>query len=186
MTESDASLVGRVRLGDAAAMDTLLRRYFRASYLVALGRLGNRFDAEDACQDAFIRCVERLDDCREPDKFGAWLLRIVRNTAHNRRDYLRVRSAEPIAAHFQIHSPMRTDDVVQQNELRETLMRALTKLSETQRDVVLLHDLEGWRHAEIAAHLDLSEGMSRRHLSDARKELRELLGDYATLEPDHD
>jgi RNA polymerase sigma-70 factor (ECF subfamily) len=186
MTESDASLVARARVGDAAAMETLLRRHFRASYLVALGRVGNRFDAEDVCQDAFIRCLERLDDCREPDKFGAWLIRIVRNTAHNRRDYLRVRSAEPMAAHLQIQSPMRTDAAAQQNELRETLGRALAKLSEIQREVVLLHDLEGWRHAEIAAHLDLSEGMSRRHLSEARKELRELLGEYATLEPDHD
>jgi RNA polymerase sigma-70 factor (ECF subfamily) len=55
-----------------------------------------------------------------------------------------------------------------------------------QRDVVLLHDLEGWRHAEIADRLALSEGMSRRHLSDGRKRLRALLGDYASLEPDHD
>ena len=65
-------------------------------------------------------------------------------------------------------------------------MKALAELSEVQREVVMLHDLEGWRHAEIAAHLDLSEGMCRRHLSDSRKELRKLLGDYATLEPDHD
>jgi RNA polymerase sigma-70 factor (ECF subfamily) len=186
MTESDASLVARARLGDAAAVETLLRRYFRVSYLVAFARAGNRFDAEDICQDAFIRCLERLDECREPDKFGAWLVRIVRNTAHNRADYLRVRSSEPIESHLHLQSPVRTDAELQRNELRDTLTRALAKLSEIQRDVVLLHDLEGWRHAEIATHLDLSEGMSRRHLSDARRELRELLGDYATLEPDHD
>jgi RNA polymerase sigma-70 factor (ECF subfamily) len=66
------------------------------------------------------------------------------------------------------------------------LWRALEQLSPVQRDVVLLHDLEGWRHAEIADRLELSEGMSRRHLSDARKRLRALLGDYASLEPDHD
>lgn len=186
MTESDASLVTRARLGDAAAVDTLLRRYFRATYVVALARVGNRLDAEDVCQDAFIRCLERLDECREPDKFGAWLIRIVRNTAHNRGDYLRVRSTEPIASHLHLQSPVRTDAEAQRNELRDTLMRALAQLSEVQRDVVLLHDLEGWRHAEIALHLDLTEGMSRRHLSDSRKELRELLGDYATLEPDHD
>jgi RNA polymerase sigma-70 factor, ECF subfamily len=186
MTESDASLVARARVGDAAATETLLRRYFRASYLVALARVGNRLDAEDVCQDAFIRCLERLDDCREPDKFGAWLLRIVRNTAHNRGDYLRVRSAEPISLHQQVQSPMRADDETLRNERRETLMRALANLSEVQREVVLLHDLEGWPHAEIAVQLELSEGMSRRHLSDARKKLRELLGDYATLEPDHD
>jgi RNA polymerase sigma-70 factor (ECF subfamily) len=186
MTESDASLVARARAGDAAGTETLLRRYFRASYIVALARVGNRLDAEDVCQDAFIRCLERLDDCREPDKFGAWLIRIVRNTAHNRGDYLRIRSAEPISLHLQVQSPMRADDETLRNELRETLMRALANLSGVQRDVVLLHDLEGWRHAEIAAHLELSEGMSRRHLSDARKKLRDLLGDYATLEPDHD
>jgi len=186
MTESDASLVARARLGDASATETLLRRYFRAAYVVALARVGNRFDAEDVCQDAFIRCLERLDDCREPEKFGAWLIRIVRNTAHNRGDYLRVRSADPIASHLELQSSARTDDEAQQNELRERLMRALAELGEVQREVVLLHDLEGWRHAEIAAHLDLSEGMSRRHLSDSRKELRRLLGDYATLEPDHD
>ena len=186
MTESDASLVARARVGDAAATETLLRRHFRAAYIVALARVGNRLDAEDVCQDAFIRCLERLDDCREPEKFGAWLIRIVRNTAHNRSDYLRVRSAEPISLHQQVQSPMRADDETLRNELRETLMRALGSLSEVQRDIVLLHDLEGWRHSEIAAHLELSEGMSRRHLSDARKKLRELLGDYATLEPDHD
>ena len=186
MTESDASLVARARLGDAAAVQTLLLRHFRACYVVALGRMGNRFDAEDVCQDAFIRCLERLDECREPDKFGAWLLRIVRNTAHNRGDYLRVRSTEPITSHLHLQSSVRTDAEAQRNELRDTLLRALAQLSEVQRDVVMLHDLEGWRHSEIAAHLDLSEGMSRRHLSDARKQLRELLGDYATLEPDHD
>ena len=186
MTESDATLVARARLGDALATATLLRRYFRAAYVVALARVGNRFDAEDVCQDAFIRCLERLDDCREPDKFGAWLIRIVRNTAHNRGDYLRVRSAEPIASHLDLQSPARADDEAERNELRETLMKALAELSDVQREVVLLHDLEGWRHAEIAAHLDLSEGMSRRHLSDSRKALRTLLGDYATLEPDHD
>jgi RNA polymerase sigma-70 factor (ECF subfamily) len=66
------------------------------------------------------------------------------------------------------------------------LRRALGELSLVQREVVLLHDLEGWRHAEIADRLELSETMSRRHLSDARKRLRSLLGEYPTLEPDHD
>lgn len=91
-----------------------------------------------------------------------------------------------MTGHENLPSPVRTDAELQHRELRETLQRALARLSEVQRDLVLLHDLEGWRHAEIAVHLDLSEGMSRRHLSDARKALRELLGDYATLEPDHD
>jgi len=186
MTESDASLVARARLGDTAALETLLRRYFRASYLVALARVGNRADAEDVCQDAFIRCFERMKDCRNPDRFGAWLIQIVRNTARNRGDYLRVRATEPIASHLELQSGMRTDAAAERHELRGQLVRALARLTHVQREVVLLHDLEAWRHGEIAVHLDLSVLMSRRHLSDGRKKLRELLGDYATLEPDHD
>jgi len=186
MTDSDASLVARARQGDASAAAALLRRYFRASYLLALGRLGNRSDAEDACQDAFVRCLERLHECREPARFGAWLLSIVRSTAHNRGDYLRVRATEPLDSHGALRSPEPADRLAEQNELKATLWRALEHLSPVQRDVVLLHDLEGWRHAEIAGRLALSEGMSRRHLSDARKRLRALLGDYASLEPDHD
>lgn len=186
MTESDASLLGRARLGDGAAADALLRRYYRAAYLVALARLGNRPDAEDVCQDAFIRCLEHLEECRDPDKFGPWLLRIVRNTAHNRGDYLRVRAAEPLPEHPAPGASRGPDSDAQRGELRAILLRALGELSPIQREVVLLHDLEGWLHAEIAARLDLSVSMSRRHLSDARKQLRSILGDYRTLEPDHD
>jgi RNA polymerase sigma-70 factor, ECF subfamily len=186
MMESDASLVARVRLGDTVAADALLRRHFRASYLVALARVGNRADAEDVCQDAFIRCLERIHSCRDPERFGAWLTQIVRNTAHNRRVYLGVRDTEQFSSHVDMTSAGRSDEAVERHELRDRLRQALSQLSEAQREIVMMHDLEGWRHAEIAAQLDVSILMSRRHLSDGRKKLRGLLGDYATLEPDHD
>jgi RNA polymerase sigma-70 factor (ECF subfamily) len=61
-------------------------------------------------------------------------------------------------------------------ELRGSLELALAQLSEVQREVVLLHDLEGWKHREIAESLAISEGMSRQHLMAARRALRERLG----------
>jgi RNA polymerase sigma-70 factor (ECF subfamily) len=186
MTESDASLIARVRLGDAAAFELLMRRHFRAAYLVALAGVNNDADAEDVCQDAFVAAWRHIGDCRDPERFVAWLVRIVRNTAHNRRDYLRVRDGEPIESGGGVASPVATDAGALRRELRGQLMRALGELSPVQREIVLLHDLEGLRHAEIALRVDVSETMSRRHLSDARKRLRALLGDYATLEPDHD
>jgi RNA polymerase sigma-70 factor (ECF subfamily) len=185
MTDSDAALVARARQGDAAAADLLLRRWFRASYLIALARLGNRADAEDACQDAFVRCLDRLHQCREPERFGPWLLQIVRSTAHNRADYLRVRATVPLEPDT-VADPGRADQAAERGELRARLRAALEQLSPIQREVVLLHDLEGWLHAEIAERLELSVAMSRRHLSDARRQLRGILGDYASLEPDHD
>ncbi len=186
MKESDASLVARIRLGDNDAADTLLRRHFRASYLVALARVGNPLDAEDVCQDAFMKCLEQIHTCREPERFASWLMRIVRNTAHNRMEYLGVRNSEPITSHLDLISGQRSDATLQRRELRDTLLKALSQLSAAQREVVLLHDLEGRDHGEIAAYLEVSVLMSRRHLSDGRKKLRDILGDYATLEPDHD
>lgn len=185
MPESDASLVARVRLGDDAAFETLMRRHFRAAYLVAFARVSNTADAEDICQDAFVSAWRHVNDCRQPERFGAWLVRIVRNTAHNRGDYLRVRAADPIEG-ANIPSGASADAATLQSELRHKLLGALAHLSPVQREVTLLHDLEGWTHAEVAARVDVSEAMSRRHLSDARKRLRSLLGDYATLGTDHD
>jgi RNA polymerase sigma-70 factor (ECF subfamily) len=186
MAESDASLVARVRLGDASAFETLVRRHFRAAYLVAFARMENSADAEDICQDAFVNAWRHIADCREPDRFAAWLVRIVRNTAHNRGDYLRVRATEPIEHGAHVSDGLAADAAAIRGELRAQLLNALGQLPVVQREIVLLHDLEGWRHAEIASKLDVSEVMSRRHLSDARKRLRSLLGDYATLGIDHD
>jgi len=151
-----------------------VRRHYGAAYSVALAILGSAMDAEDVCQDAFIRALERLEDCRSPRKFAAWLMQIVRNRARNYIDYRRVRETvdlETVAA----NSAIETDRDVQQMELRDKLQDALGELTELQRQVVLLHDLEGWKHREIAESLDVSEVASRQHLLTARRRLREIL-----------
>ena len=182
MTESDAALVGRARLGDTAAFEALLRRHFRAAYAVAMAQLGEEGDAEDACQDAFVRCWERIGECREPERFGAWLLRVVRNTAHNRREHRAVRAAEPLEAGEGVRDVGGPEVDLERGELATILRAALARLRDTPREVVLLHDVEGWRHADVAALLGISETMSRRHLSDARRALRELLKGYSSPE----
>jgi len=168
-------LVRKARRGDAVAFEGLVRRYYSAAYSVALAILGSSMDAEDVCQDAFIRALERLEDCRNPGKFAAWLMQIVRNRARNYIDYRRVRETvdlDNVAA----SGREKTDSGVEQGELRDTLQEALSELTELQRQVVLLHDLEGWKHREIAESLDVSEVASRQHLLNARRKLRELLG----------
>ncbi len=174
-TTPDAAYVERVRRGDASAFEVLVRRYYRAAYAVALGLLGNSMDAEDVCQDAFLKALERLDDCREPHKFASWLLQIVRNRAHNFRAYRRVRATESLEL---TGAAGREDSArdAERADLRERLEDALRQLSEIQRQVVLLHDLEGLKHREIAGHLAISEGMSRQHVLNARRKLREILG----------
>lgn len=179
---SDAILVQRARRGDAAAFETLVRRHYRAAYAVALAVLGNAMDAEDVTQDAFVRAVERMDEVREPGRFKGWLLQIVRNRSRNYRGYRRLRTTRPLDT-VSAAGPEDPGRDAERAELRGALESALAELSKVQREVVLLHDLEGWKHREIAESLVISEGMSRQHLMAARRALRERLG--STLLKEH-
>lgn len=174
---SDAELVHRARAGEPAAFELLVRRYLDSALVAARRLLNNPADAEDAVQDAFIRALERLDDCKDPARFGGWLLTIVRNRAHNLRDYERVRDTESLEEHW-THGTRDTRPA-ERRELSERLQGALGALTELQRTVVLLHDYEGFKHREIGDRLGISAGASRFNLHAARKKLRSLLGEYA-------
>lgn len=175
--ESDAVLVGRARGGDAAAFDTLVRRYLSAAYAVALSRLGEPADAEDVAQDAFLSALERLDECRNPDQFGSWLLQIVRNRATDVQRFKRVRDAIPLETAEVIAPRESPERDAERAELREDLLEAVQGLTELQREVLLLYDFEGWSHREIAEKLGISEGSARVHLHNGRRALRERLGE---------
>ena len=181
----DGVLVARACRGDPAAFDALVRRHYRAAYAIALAILGRRADAEDICQDAWVRALERIEDCREPDRFVFWLLQIVRNRARNRIDYRRVREAEPLGPETAA-APDNPRKHLARERLRGRLEEALGELPEVRREILLLHDLEGWGHREIAEFLGISEVMSRQHLFQARRRLRGLLGVGALEEMSHD
>jgi RNA polymerase sigma-70 factor (ECF subfamily) len=171
----DAELVARTCAGDAAAFDALVRRHYRAAFAVALAYMGNRPDAEDVCHDAFVRAAERLDDCRTPDHFTQWLCAIVRNHARNVLARNNVRRASSLE-HGTAASADDSAREAELSDLRGRLEAALASLTPVQREVVLLHDLDGWTHESIAESIGTSSGMSRQHLFHARKRLRALLG----------
>lgn len=146
----------------------------RPAYAVALSVTGRHEDAEDAAQESFLVALGRLDECRSPDRFGGWLMTIVRNRSKNliRRESLRETDQVPPGARSGAPTP---DRVTETRELRALLESALAELPEVQRQIVLLHDLEGWKHREIAERLDLPSGTVRSHLHFARKALRTAL-----------
>jgi RNA polymerase sigma-70 factor (ECF subfamily) len=176
---TDAKLVADTCAGDALAFEALVRRHYRAAFAVALAHTGNQADAEDVCHDAFVRAAERLEDCRQPDRFAQWLCAIVRNRAHNLVAHARVRRASPLAPDTapSRDSPARDAEL---SDLRARLLNALAQLPPIQREVVLLHDLHGWSHDEIAGVIGTSSGMSRQHLFKARKRLRGTLGERSS------
>ena len=168
---SDGELVRKAREGDNGAFGTLVSKYMRAAYAVSRSVTGGHQDAEDAVQEAFIVALERLEECRSPDRFSGWFLAIVRNRSRNlvRREILRDTEDVPKGAADTGRTP---EQVREQTELQERLQSALQRLPQVQREIVLLHDLEGWKHREIAERLELPAGTIRSHLHFARKALR--------------
>jgi RNA polymerase sigma-70 factor (ECF subfamily) len=171
---TDGELVLRARKGDDIAFGILVERYQRAVYAVAVSVTGRHEDAEDAAQEAFLVALGRLDECRSPERFAGWLMTIVRNRSKNliRRESLREMDQIPPRARSRAPTP---DRIAETRELRDLLEKALAGLPEVQRQVVLLHDLEGWKHREIAERLELPAGTVRSHLHFARKALRHAL-----------
>jgi RNA polymerase sigma-70 factor (ECF subfamily) len=167
--DETAALVVRAQRGEADAFTALVRAYLRAAYSVALATVGRPADAEDVAQDAFLLAFERLDTCREPARFGGWLLQIVRNQGRN---WLERRRLRDVPAEDRAPEPVQQSGATEAAASRVPLLRALTLLGPVRREILLLHDLEGWTHPEIASALDISVVMSRQHLFLARRELR--------------
>ncbi len=177
---SDETLVRKARVGDDRAYGELVTRYMKAAYAVALSVTGRHEDAEDAAQESFLVALKRLDECRNPERFAGWLLTIVRNRSRNlvRRESLRAVEPLPPGASGAGPTP---DRETEQSMLRERLQAAVATLPPIQREIVLLHDLEGWKHREIAERFDIPSGTVRSHLHFARKALRVALGEEMEL-----
>ena len=170
----DSELVLRARKGEEIALSMLIERYQKSAYALALSVTGRHEDAEDAAQESFLVALDQLDECRDPERFAGWFMTIVRNRSRNliRRESLRETSDVPQGTKSRIPTP---DKIAETSELRGILQRAIAALPEVQQEVVLLHDLEGWKHREIAERLGIPSGTVRSHLHFARKALKEAL-----------
>jgi RNA polymerase sigma-70 factor (ECF subfamily) len=175
-------LVRRARAGDSEAFEELVRLHLRAAYTIALGVTNDPTDAEDVVQDAFIAALEKIDGCEDPDRFSGWLLAIVRNRALNLRRSQVVRAVAPLDALKATTSSDSPERDTARSLFRDELTHAMGELTEVQRQVVLLHDLEGYKHREIGDLLGISDGASRFHLSTARALLRAKLNGNAREE----
>ncbi|MDH3733287.1 MAG: RNA polymerase sigma factor [Gemmatimonadota bacterium] len=173
----DAALVLRAREGNAGAFEALVRKHYRGAFAVARSRVENAMDAEDVVQESFVRALERLDDC-DPERFAGWFLTMVRNRAHNARIYERRRhGVDPEEAGLATgdEGDGGTGRRARISGLRDALEEAVATLPPVQREILLLHDLEGFKHAEIAETVGVSVGMSRYHLMQARRKMRDEL-----------
>ena len=169
----ERALVLAAQEGSGEAFAGLVRLHQQRAYAVARAVVLTHEDAEDAVQEAFLHAYKAIARFRPDQPFGAWLHRIVANAALDVTRRRKVRDADALPE--TVASPFR--DPAVDGDLRARLDRALGGLGERQRAVIVLHDVEGFKHAEIGRMLGIPEGTARSDLHHARAQLRRALSD---------
>lgn len=164
-------LVERAQRGDQRAMEELYQAHSGRVYTVVRRLVGHDALAEDVSQDAWIRAFQRISQFRGDSSFGTWIYRLATNTALNR--LRRLKRRPEVEAPPQLSSTAPPPDEIVLN--RHVLSRALDAMPGGYRRVLVLHDVEGWTHDEIAEELGIASGTSKSQLHKARARMRELL-----------
>ncbi len=179
--ERDGTLVLRARDGDQAAFDVLVRAHMEQAFRVAYRVVGHREDAEDLVQESFLAAYQYLDSFEIGRPFGPWLIRIVLNRGSNLRRARARRSMEPETDGVS-DVPSALDET-ERGDTGRILRDALATLSERQRLIVTMFDVDGLTSTEIGAMLELAPGTVRWHLHEARRVLRQALARFIEDEP---
>ncbi len=173
-TDDEPGLVVRVQQGDTEAYAVLVRRHLPRGYRIAWRVLRHREDAEDAVQDAFLRALERIEQCDPDRSFGPWFFRIVATTAINKQRWAKRRETEELSER-EVSEAVGPADSATLNVLRGEVDVALATLQPVQRQLIELVTFEEFTPTEAAALLEIPAGTARWHLHEARKALRTQL-----------
>ena len=169
---SDAELHAAASAGGAEAFAPVVERYQDAVFGIALARLGDFHEAEDAAQEVFVEAYQRLGNLRDPARLGAWLRSI---TIHRCIDRLRRR--RPTGGLHEETMPASSQpsphDAAERRELRDAVLAAIGRLSTAQRETTTLFYINGYSVAEVAAVQEVPVGTVKRRLHDARRRLKQ-------------
>jgi RNA polymerase sigma factor (sigma-70 family) len=185
---AEMDLVRRAQTGDLAAYDDLVRRYQERIYATVYHMTSNHEDANDLAQDSFIKAFQALKSFKGGSSFYTWLYRIAVNKTINflkqrkNRMHMSLNDLDfntennpDLVALISDKTPRRDAGL---KELQEKLNAAMLKLSEPHRLVVVLHDVQGMSHEEVAQVMECNIGTVRSRLFYARQQLQSLLTDY--------
>lgn len=174
----EADLIAHSRAGDADAFDRLVGVYQDRIYQLAYRITGNREDAWDAAQEAFVKAYRSLRSFRGAAAFSSWLHRIAVNAALDIVRRRKEHSEDPLdeAAMGSGHDP---GDEVERKDVHRRIHRAIAALPVDHRVVVVLRDIQGLAYDEIAKVLQVPIGTVRSRLRRGRETLRVMLADLA-------
>jgi RNA polymerase sigma-70 factor (ECF subfamily) len=186
----ESVLVKRARKGDLDAYDQLVQRYQERIYATIYHMTSNHEDANDLAQEAFIKGFQALKSFKGGSSFYTWVYRIAVNKTINflkqrkNRQHMSLNDIDFQAEHDPDLVALISDKTPRRaaglSELQEKLNTALLKLSEPHRLVVVLHDVQGLSHDEIAKVMECNIGTVRSRLFYARQQLQAYLTDYLT------
>lgn len=184
----DEALVLKSQQGDVRAFDELVERYHGKIYSLTYNMTSNREDAEDLTQEVFVKAFEALPRFKGNSSFYTWLYRIAVNKTIN---YRKKRNRKRALSLDQFDQEIKLDDVyhdltakgsplrsISLSELQEKLNEALQHLSEKHRTVVVMHDMQGIPHEEIAKVVKASVGTVRSRLFYARRQMQTELTEF--------
>jgi len=188
---AEALLVDRARAGDAGAYGELVTQYQRRVVSVAYRFLGNSEDAADVGQEAFVRCYRNLEQLEDATRFGAWLIRSACNLALNFRRARKLRLARSLDApgdgSEDSDSPTSGEKLSTKDsgdhgplsaELKSAIQRGMAELPEKQRLALVLFSVEGMAQKDVAEVLECSVELVKWNVFQARKKMKEMLGEY--------
>jgi RNA polymerase sigma-70 factor (ECF subfamily) len=178
--EQELTIIRRVQHGDTEAFSVLVAAYEKNVFNVALQMTGNREDAQDMAQEAFLKAYNSLPSFRGDSKFSSWLYRIVSNVC---LDFKRRQSRHPSSSltveddegeslQLDIADESQSPEALLERKLtREAVRRGLASLPDEQRQILLLREIQGLSYDEIAEAMDLEPGTVKSRIFRARKKL---------------
>jgi len=173
-------LVFAAKGGDRPAFDELVRRTYVDTYTLALRLTAHEEDARDVVQEAYLRAWKGLDGFRGDAQFSTWMYRITANAAYSsvrRKKRTRMESLDIVDDVIELHPDSQPEEAAETQALLAKLSGALEQLPPKLRVLVVLKDVYGLSHDEIAQELGISVAAAKVRLHRGRRRLRDLLYD---------
>lgn len=177
---TDAQLVAAVLGGERSAYRTLVERYEDVLFQRARALLKEPEPAADAVQDTFVRAYQRLAECSDPDRFGGWVYRMLRNACLDELRAARRRTAPLTPNTARADADPHAD--LERLEIRQAIAEALTSLSPVLREAFVLKHVEGLAYDEMQRITGVSRSALKMRVKRAREELEVALEPFAAAD----